>query len=94
MAKRVWSPGARTSGGECDTVTNSLLSVQQVAEILGVSSRTVRRLADRGTMPLPVKLNALIRWRSRTGDPATGIHDWITAGCLDCRLHRGQSDDS
>jgi excisionase family DNA binding protein len=73
--------GTQTSGGERDTVTNSLLDVQQVAEILGISTRTVRRLADRGVMPRPVKLGALLRWPAETGDPMTGIHDWITAGC-------------
>lgn len=56
MNKRLWNSGARASGGECDTVASSRLSVQQGAEIVGVLSRTVRRLADRGDMPSPVRL--------------------------------------
>jgi excisionase family DNA binding protein len=81
--------GAQTSGGECNTVNKALLNVQQVAEILGISARTVRRLADRGAMPRPIKLGALLRWPAETGDPMTGIHCWISAGCPDCRSQRG-----
>ena len=81
--------GTQTSGGERDTVTNALLNIQQVAEVLGISARTVRRLADRGAMPRPVKLGALLRWPAETGDPMTGIHDWIASRCPDCRSQRG-----
>ena len=58
-----------------------LLDVQTVAEMLGCSPRHVYRLSDSGRCPSPVKLGALVRWRRNTGDPATGIEDWITAGC-------------
>jgi excisionase family DNA binding protein len=52
-----------------------LLDVKAVAEILGVSTRHVYRLADAGRMPRPVKLGALVRW-SRAN-----LDEWIAAGC-------------
>ena len=39
-----------------------LLGVSQVAKILGVSPRTVYRMADAGKMPRPRRLNTLIRY--------------------------------
>jgi len=52
------------------------------------SSRHSRRLTDARRMPAPVRLGALLPWPAWTGDPLTGIHDWIAAGCLDCRSLR------
>jgi len=63
----------------------ALMDVQAVAALLSVSTRTVRRLADSGQMPRPVKLGSLVRWRAETGDPFTGVRDWIDAGCPSCR---------
>ena len=66
----------------------ALLDVAAVAEMLGCSGRHVYRLADRGAMPRPVKLGSLIRWRRSTGDPMTGLEDWLAAGCPSCREGR------
>ena len=63
----------------------ALLDVQTVADLLGCSTRHVYRLADRGAMPRPVKLGALVRWRRSTGDACTGIEDWIAASWPNCR---------
>lgn len=52
-----------------------LLSVKAVASLLGVSSRQVYRLTDRGCMPRPVRLGVLVRWRRAE------LLDWITSGC-------------
>jgi len=52
-----------------------LLNVHSVAKLLGCSPRHVRRLADTGRMPRPVKLGALVRW-SRLE-----IEGWIAQGC-------------
>jgi excisionase family DNA binding protein len=41
-----------------------LLTVQQVAKLINCSSRHVRRLADRGAIPHPVRIGALVRWDS------------------------------
>ena len=54
-----------------------LLDVQEVARMLGCSTRHVCRLADTGRMPSPLRLGALVRWsrqslveRIATGCPA------------------------
>lgn len=41
---------------------NLLLDVRQVADRLGCSTRTVRRLADSGELPAGFKMRALRRW--------------------------------
>jgi excisionase family DNA binding protein len=58
-----------------------MLAVDEVARLLKCSSRHVRRLSDAGQMPRPIRLGGLVRWRAVTGDPATGIRDWLDAGC-------------
>ena len=57
----------------------TLFDVEQVATLLGVSARTVRRMADSNAMPRPRRLNTLIRW-SRLE-----IEAWVKAGCPSCR---------
>ena len=52
-----------------------LLTVKEVAEMLGLSERTVYRLADMGKMPRPVKIGAAVRWRRNELD------QWIEDGC-------------
>lgn len=64
---------------------NPLGDVKAVATLCDCSSRHVYRLSDAGRMPRPVKLGSLVRWRLRTGDPKTGVLDWIEAGCPSCR---------
>ena len=64
----------------------ALLTVRQVAAMLGCSARHVYRLSDRGAMPRPTKLGeVLVRWNRRTGDASTGIEDWIAGGCKPIR---------
>lgn len=53
--------------------------VDGVAELLGCSSRHVRRLADSGAMPRPIHIGRLIRWRNADLDA------WLAAGCPSCR---------
>ncbi len=55
--------------------TPVLLTVKEVAEMLGLSERTVYRLADVGNMPRPVKIGAAVRWRRNELD------QWIEEGC-------------
>jgi len=57
------------------SVSATLLDVHSVAEQLNCSPRHVRRLADSGKMPRPVKLGALVRWNQQV------IEDWIREGC-------------
>jgi excisionase family DNA binding protein len=78
--------GANTGGGIGQArELPAMLSVDDVAGLLACSARHIYRLADMGRMPRPVKLGALVRWARTTGNPATGILDWIAAGCPNCR---------
>ncbi len=56
-----------------------LIDVREVARLLGCSARHARRMADRGAMPLPLRLSRLVRWRRRD------IERWIEQGCPSCR---------
>lgn len=62
------------------TTTNNamlplMLTVHDVAAILGCSPRSIYRLCDASKMPRPVKLGALVRW------PREVVEKWIAAGC-------------
>ena len=58
----------------------ALLTVLQVAAMLGCSSRHVYRLSDRAAMPRPTKLgNVLVRWNR------SDIEQWIADGCRPIR---------
>ena len=54
-----------------------LLSVEQIAALLGVSTRTVWRLASTFRMPQPLRLGRVVRWRSKD------ISIWVEAGCTE-----------
>ena len=56
-------------------VQPELLDVEAVARLCGCSAPHVRRLADAGRMPAPVKVGALVRWNRRA------IERWIADGC-------------
>jgi excisionase family DNA binding protein len=58
-----------------DVSAAPLLDVKAVALLLDCSTRHVRRLADYGQLPPPVKLGALVRWRR------SDIDTWIANGC-------------
>lgn len=64
-----------TDSGTSGTPSAELLNVNAVASLLGISSRQVYRLADRGRMPRPVRLGALVRWRRAE------LLEWIASGC-------------
>jgi excisionase family DNA binding protein len=64
-------PGENGSGG----VPRSMMSVGDVADDIGCSTRHIRRLADSGRMPRPIRLGSLVRW------PRTSIQQWIADGC-------------
>jgi len=53
--------------------------VDGIAELLGCSSRHVRRMADSGAMPRPLHLGRLVRWRK------ADVDSWLAAGCPSCR---------
>lgn len=59
----------------------ALLTVRQVAAMLGCSARHVYRLSDRGAMPRPAKLgDVLVRWNRAE------IESWIGNGCRPIRV--------
>ena len=53
----------------------TLLTIRQIAVILGCSTRHVQRLADGGKMPRPIRLGTLLRW------PQLVIEEWVASGC-------------
>lgn len=52
-----------------------LLSVRQVAGLVGCGPQHIRRLSDVGRMPRPMKVGRLVRWRRAE------IKAWIADGC-------------
>jgi excisionase family DNA binding protein len=62
MVNRVDSPGG-------------LVGIDEVSHLLQCSPRHVRRLAEAGQMPQPLRVGGLVRWRR------SEIEDWISAGC-------------
>jgi excisionase family DNA binding protein len=61
---------------EARCVTEPLLiSVNELAQTLGVSTRTAWRLNSSGGIPSPIPVGGLKRWRREE------IVDWITVGC-------------
>lgn len=60
----------------------TLIDVKDVALILNCSTRHVRRLADSGRMPRPVKLGALVRWSHKE------ITEWVSDGCRAVRSRK------
>ncbi|MGD9854065.1 MAG: helix-turn-helix transcriptional regulator [Planctomycetaceae bacterium] len=55
--------------------TARLLTVLEVARMLGMSTRSVWRLAKQNRCPLPLKLGRSTRWRTAE------IEIWIEQGC-------------
>lgn len=60
-----------------------LLSMKETAAKLDCSTRHVRRLADAGKAPRPIRLGASIKWRRSELDA------WIADGCPRVRNARG-----
>lgn len=54
-----------------------VIDAQQLAEILNLSVRTVRRLDSSGKLPRPLRIGGAVRWSLEE------ISAWIAAGCPD-----------
>ena len=64
------------SAKRTSSVSAELLDVKAVTLLLGgCSTRHVYRLADAGSMPRPIRLGKLVRWRRAE------LEAWIAAGC-------------
>lgn len=57
------------------SVEPAFFDVDQLAVLLGISPRSVYRLADRKAMPESLRLGALRRWRR------SEVERWIAEGC-------------
>lgn len=61
------------------TTAPELLTVKELARLLGCSPRHIYRMSDGGQMPPPVKLGALVRWNRKV------LEAWIADGCSPVR---------
>jgi predicted DNA-binding transcriptional regulator AlpA len=52
-----------------------LIDGDKYAQLMSVSPRTIRRLADAGHGPKPVRVGRCLRWR------LDEVADWLAAGC-------------
>lgn len=52
-----------------------LLTIRELAELCGLSTRTIFRLVDSGKVPQPIRLGKAIRWNSEE------VEKWIASGC-------------
>ena len=71
-----------------DTQTHihpELFDVRDVGVLLNTSESTVRRLADAGKLPRPVKLGQLVRWRRAE------LLAWLEEGCPPVRKTRAHA---
>ncbi len=60
----------------------ALIDAAEFARLLSVSKPTIWRMRDDDKLPSAIALTSqCIRWRRRTGNPVTGVEDWIDAGC-------------
>ena len=61
-----------------------LIDVDEVKKIIALSKPTIWRHHESGIMPPGLKIGRSVRWILRSGDPRTGICDWLEAGCPHC----------
>ena len=52
-----------------------LIPADRVAELLGLSKRTLWRLLSAGKLPKPVRLGSVVRWKRDE------LEAWIGSGC-------------
>jgi excisionase family DNA binding protein len=52
-----------------------LIPAEKVADLLGISKRTLWRLLSAGRLPEPVRLGSIVRWNKDE------LQEWIDKGC-------------
>jgi len=65
------------STGSQKLTTPTLITVEDVANLMQVSTRTIWRLLSAGKIPTPLRIGKSVRWRTNQ------IENWIEAGCPD-----------
>jgi len=55
--------------------TPKLINASKLAEILGISQRTIWRLISKGQLIQPVRIGTSVRWR------LDQVNQWIEQGC-------------
>jgi prophage regulatory protein len=65
------------SRGQASVSEPIVLNAEQVAQTLGVSVRTIRRLDCAGKLPKPVRIGGAVRWRRDE------LEAWVAADCPD-----------
>jgi excisionase family DNA binding protein len=56
-------------------LTPTLINATKLAEILGISQRTIWRLISKGQMIQPIRIGTSVRWR------LDQVKSWIENGC-------------
>ena len=70
------------TAGQVEGRQPALLDAKEVARLLSCSQRSVRRLADSGRIPAPIRLGRLVRWSRQT------LQNWIAEGCPSRKTRR------
>ena len=73
MGTLIAPPEQKTEGAAAGG--RPLIGMEHLAELIGVSTQTLRRMTQSGKLPEPIRLGRLIRWKPQV------IDDWIAAGC-------------
>jgi excisionase family DNA binding protein len=58
-----------------ETAEMRLISIDELAQLLDLSTRSVWRLRSAGQLPEPVRLGGAVRWR------LDEVKQWIADGC-------------
>ena len=65
-----------------------LIGIDELSQITGLSKATLWRHHTNGLIPHGCTIGRSVRWRLRTGNPQTGILDWLDVGCPPCNSHQ------
>ena len=69
--------------GQEQSLRALLLTIDDVARLLSVSTRTVRRLRQEGRIPPPVCVGRSVRWNRES------LRQWIESGCPATKVSEG-----
>lgn len=69
-----------------------MVEIDWIESATKLSKPTIRRHHDAGLLPAGCKIGRSLRWRLRTGDPKTGLLDWLEAGCPPVRSDSSASE--